>query len=174
MYDQPNALYRCTPVLSIDPIGEKVETVSKKFEPGTINRFYRRVIPIPRNGNYQKLSSSVRIRLPPPPVEKTKRRKTPLPNSTLFPHSLPSLSHPTPSTAPNMANIARPCARSSPIEIQSFPERDAHSVSFFFRAWTWRRRYELPTFLTMQNDSTSGGCLLQAGGLQRAEKGGPW
>lgn len=118
--------------------GEEVETVSKKLEPGTINRFY--VIPIPRNGeiikNYRHISRST-VRLP-PPVEKTKKGKLHFHTPSL---RCSTLLHPL---VQAWANIGRPCARSSPIEIQSFPERDAHSVSFFFRAWTRRRRYELP------------------------------
>lgn len=149
--------------------GEEVETVSKKLEPGTINRFY--VIPIPRNGeiikNYRHISRST-VRLP-PPVEKTKKGKLHFHTlSTLPPFVVPPCSIHWSKHGQISGGRARVHHRSkfkvSPsvthtLCLSSFERGRGGDVTNY------------QTFLTMQNDSTSGGCLLQAGGLQRAEEG---
>lgn len=88
MYDQPNALYRCTPVLSIDPIGEKVETVSKKFE----DSWNDKQILQTRNPNSteRKLSKIILIRSysSPPPLKRRKDEKL----HFQIPHSFHTLS----------------------------------------------------------------------------------
>lgn len=122
------------------------ETVSKKFEPRTINILQIRI-------HYEhKLSSKLYLISRPINLHVKKDEEIPLPNSVLPPFFSNQISQ-----------IYRTvlCAGSSPIEIQSFPERDV----FFGTGWTERGSGITDVSNDAERRKPSGGCLLQAWGV---------